>query len=72
MILTDHEMGMRPITSCLMIFLYFIVVAFAMWFISLDWTCTIHVIARMAIFSALFVLAIWLPMVKKLDLNAGE
>jgi hypothetical protein len=30
------------------------------------------VIARMAIFSALFVLAIWLPMVKKLDLNAGE
>jgi len=55
-----------------MIFLYFIVAAFAMWFISLDWTGTIHVIARMAIFSALFVLAIWLPMVKKLDLNAGE
>ncbi|MDX9962850.1 multidrug effflux MFS transporter [Desulfobacter postgatei] len=58
--------------SSLMIFLYFIVAAFAMWFISLDWTGTIHVIARMAIFSALFVLAIWLPMVKKLDLNAGE
>ena len=52
--------------SSLMIFLYFIVAAFAMWFISLDWADTIHMIARLAIFSSFFVLVIWLPMVKKL------
>lgn len=55
--------------SSLMIFLYFIVAAFSMWFISLDWADTVHVIARLAIFSGIFVLALWLPMVKKLDLN---
>lgn len=55
--------------SSLMIFLYFITAAFAMWFISLDWADTIHVIARVAIFSAFFVLAVWLPMVKKLQLD---
>ncbi|WP_321491938.1 multidrug effflux MFS transporter [uncultured Desulfobacter sp.] len=58
--------------SSLMIFLYFIVAAFAMWFISLDWADTIHVIARLAIFSGLFVLAVWIPMVKKLNLNADR
>ena len=58
--------------SSLMIFLYFVVAAFAMWFISLDWAGTIHVIARLAIFSGIFVLALWLPMVKKLDLDAGQ
>lgn len=58
--------------SSLMIFLYFIVASFAMWFISLDWADTIHVIARLAIFSGFFVLAVWIPMVKKLDLNTGR
>lgn len=56
--------------SSLMIFLYFIVAAFAMWFIALDWADTILVIARLAIFASLFVLAVWLPMVKKLKLAA--
>jgi DHA1 family bicyclomycin/chloramphenicol resistance-like MFS transporter len=57
--------------SSLMIFLYFVVAAFAMWFIALDWADTIHVIARLAIFAALFVLAVWVPMVKKFKRNAG-
>nr|WP_321400333.1 multidrug effflux MFS transporter [uncultured Desulfobacter sp.] len=63
----DHGAGTA---SSLMIFLYFMVAAFAMWFIALDWADTIHVIARLAIFAALFVLAVWLPMVKKLKLDA--
>jgi len=63
----DHGAGTA---SSLMIFLYFIVAAFAMWFIALDWGNTIHVIARLAVLAALFVLAVWLPMVKKLKLDA--
>ena len=62
----DHGAGTA---SSLMIFLYFIVAAFAMWFIALDWGNTIHVIARLAVFAALIVLVIWLPMVKKLKLD---
>nr|WP_319490849.1 multidrug effflux MFS transporter [uncultured Desulfobacter sp.] len=63
----DHGAGTA---SSLMIFLYFMVAAFAMWFIALDWADTIHVIARLAVFAALFVLSVWLPMVKKLKLDA--
>lgn len=68
LVLLQVEQGAGTASS-LMIFLYFIVAAFAMWFISLDWADTIHVIARLAIFSAFFVLAVWLQMVKKIDLN---
>ncbi len=53
----DHGAGTA---SSLMVFLYFIVAAFAMWFISLEWTSTIHVIARMAIYAGGFALVSWL------------
>ncbi len=53
----DHGAGTA---SSLMVFLYFIVAAFAMWFISLEWTSTIHVIARMAIYAGGFALVTWL------------
>ena len=58
--------------SSLMIFLYFIVASFAMWFISLDWINTVHIIARLAVFSGAFVIVGWLLMLKKLNLTGGR
>lgn len=46
--------------SSLMIFLFFMVGAFAMWFISLDWADTVRTLALLAIASGGGVLAIWL------------
>lgn len=53
----DHGAGAA---SSLMVFLYFIAAAFSMWFISLDWSDTIQIIARLAYSGAGGVLIIWL------------
>ena len=52
----DHGVGAA---SSLMVFVYFMVGAFSMWFISLHWTNPIHVIGTLAICSGSAVLALW-------------
>lgn len=53
----DHSAGAA---SSLMVFLYFISGAFSMWFISLNWSDTIQVIARLACAGGGVVLLFWL------------
>ncbi len=52
----EHGVGAA---SSLMVFVYFMVGAFSMWFISLNWINPIHVIGTLAICSGGAVLALW-------------
>ncbi len=58
-ILEQAEQGAGAASS-LMVFLFFMMGAFAMWFIALDWANTIHVIAILAIMSGGTGLVLWL------------
>ncbi len=51
--------------SSFMIFVYFMIGAFSMWFISLEWTNKIDVISMLALFSGGIVLTTWLLIAKK-------
>ena len=58
-ILEQVEQGAGAASS-LMVFLFFMMGAFAMWFIALDWANTIHVIALLALLSGGAGLVLWL------------
>jgi DHA1 family bicyclomycin/chloramphenicol resistance-like MFS transporter len=58
-ILEQTEKGAGAASS-LMIFLFFLMGAFAMWFISLDWANTIHTLALLAMLSGGGVLVVWM------------
>jgi DHA1 family bicyclomycin/chloramphenicol resistance-like MFS transporter len=53
----DHGAGTA---SSFMILVYFMIGAFSMWFIALDWINKVHVISLLAIFSGGIVLSFWL------------
>ena len=64
LILEQVEQGAGTASS-FMIFIYFMIGAFSMWLISLDWTDKIHVISILALFSGGIVLTAWFLMAKK-------